>query len=103
MHGSVVDVKRMYGGTMRVAVQENVAAVLTNRGFNRNLVYVGDLFFHRRVASLALLTRLARESNALFEWLGNVSSRPVVPVSPDAIEMLRRAGYLEDSEEQPPG
>jgi arylsulfatase A-like enzyme len=36
---------------------------------------------------------------ALFEWLGDVFSRPVVPMSPNAIEMLRRAGYLENSDE----
>jgi arylsulfatase A-like enzyme len=36
---------------------------------------------------------------ALFEWLGDVFDRPVAPVSPDAIEMLRQAGYLEDPEE----
>ena len=36
---------------------------------------------------------------ALFEWLGDVFSRPVAPISPDAIEMLRRAGYLEKPEE----
>jgi hypothetical protein len=39
---------------------------------------------------------------ALYDWLGDVSSRPVVPMSPDAIEMLRRAGYLKDPDEQPP-
>jgi arylsulfatase A-like enzyme len=38
---------------------------------------------------------------ALFEWLGDVFSRPVVPLSPNAIEMLRRAGYLEDPDEKP--
>ncbi len=39
---------------------------------------------------------------ALYDWLGDVSSRPKPTMTPDAMEMLRRAGYLKDPDEQPP-